>query len=58
MDSFFHHTDELCREVAEAWVDVVGVYGVEGPCWLLHDVDEWWNDETRREHLSQLARTS
>jgi hypothetical protein len=37
MDSFFHHTDELCREVAEAWVDVVGVYRWELLCLYCHD---------------------
>ena len=56
-DAFFHHPDELRSEVAEAGFDVVGVYGVEGPCWLLQDFDEWWNDETRRARLSHMART-
>jgi ubiquinone/menaquinone biosynthesis C-methylase UbiE len=37
METFFHHPDELRNEVAEAGFVVTGIYGVEGPCWLLSD---------------------
>jgi ubiquinone/menaquinone biosynthesis C-methylase UbiE len=57
MDTFFHHPDELRSEVMEAGFDLIGVYGVEGPCWLLRDFDEWWNDNERRNRLLQIART-
>lgn len=57
MDTFFHHPDELRGEVAEAGFDLIGVYGVEGPCWLLHGFDDWWNDAERRNHLLHIART-
>jgi ubiquinone/menaquinone biosynthesis C-methylase UbiE len=56
MDTFFHHPDELRSEVVEAGFDPVCVYGLEGPCWLTHDFDEWWGDEQRRERLLQIAR--
>jgi hypothetical protein len=36
---------------------VTGIYGVEGPCWLLSDVDTWWDNEQYRERLLQIART-
>jgi len=55
MDAFFHHPDELRNEVAEAGFEVVDVYGVEGPCWMVHDIDEWWNNDERRERLLDIA---
>ncbi len=57
MDTFFHHPEELRVEVAEAGLAVTGVYGVEGPCWLLHDFDACWNNEEYRERLQRIART-
>jgi len=42
-------------EWIEAGFQSAGVYGVEGPCWLLHDFDEWWSDDRRRACLLQVA---
>jgi len=56
MDTFFHHPDELRGEIAAAGFEVDGVFGIEGPGWLAHDFDDWWNDAERRERLLQLAR--
>ncbi len=56
-DTFFHHPDELRQEVAQAGFLVKGIYGVEGPGWLLADFDEWWDNEEYRERLLQIART-
>jgi ubiquinone/menaquinone biosynthesis C-methylase UbiE len=57
MDTFFHHPDELRREVAEGGFVVTGIYGVEGPCWLLPDFAEWWDHEEYRDRLLRIART-
>jgi ubiquinone/menaquinone biosynthesis C-methylase UbiE len=57
MDTFFHHPAELQREVAEAGFAVRGIYGVEGPGWLLSNIDEWWDTEEYRERLLEIART-
>ncbi len=57
MDTFFHHPDELRQEVAQAGFAVRGIYGVEGPAWLLRDFEEWWNNPVYRERLLQIART-
>jgi ubiquinone/menaquinone biosynthesis C-methylase UbiE len=54
MDTFFHHPDGLRDEAAEAGFKVVGVYGVEGPGWLLQNFAEWWDDEERRDVFSTL----
>jgi SAM-dependent methyltransferase len=57
MDTFFHHPDELRAEVAEAGFAEPKVYGVEGPGWLLPDIDVWWENGEYRDRLLDLART-
>jgi ubiquinone/menaquinone biosynthesis C-methylase UbiE len=57
MDTFFHHPDQLRQEVAQAGFEIRGVYGVEGPCWLLRDFEEWWSNPGYQERLLQIART-
>jgi len=54
--AFFHHPDELRQEVTDSGFDVLNVYGIEGPGWLLSDFDERWNDPARRETLLRVAR--
>jgi ubiquinone/menaquinone biosynthesis C-methylase UbiE len=56
MDTFFHHPDELRDEIATVGFGICGVYGVEGPSWLLQDFDTWWDDPELRERLLQIAR--
>jgi ubiquinone/menaquinone biosynthesis C-methylase UbiE len=55
-DTFFHRPDELRSEVAEAGFAVEGVYGVEGPGWLIQDFDDWWSTPEYRERLLKIAR--
>jgi len=57
MDTFFHHPDELHNELAEAGFAVTGIYGIEGPGWLLPDFDDWWDNAEHRQRLLQIART-
>lgn len=54
--AYFHRPEELKREVAEAGLDVEGLYGVEGPGWILPDFLDRWNDPERRELLLRVAR--
>ncbi len=54
--AYFHRPEELEREVAEAGLDVEGLYGIEGPGWILPDFLDRWNDPERRELLLQSAR--
>ncbi len=56
MDTFFHHPDELHREVAQAGFAVRGIYGVEGPAWLAPDFEGWWNNPVYQERLLQIVR--
>jgi ubiquinone/menaquinone biosynthesis C-methylase UbiE len=51
--SFFHHPDELRDEIAAAGLELDGVYGVEGPGWLL---PERWEDPAGRENVLFAAR--
>jgi ubiquinone/menaquinone biosynthesis C-methylase UbiE len=55
--AFFHHPEELAREMAESGFVVDQVLGVEGPGWLLQDFDERWKSQEGRERILWLART-
>lgn len=54
--AYFHRAEDLRREVIEAGFGVEGLYGVEGPGWILPDLVERWNDPDRREIILQVAR--
>lgn len=54
--AYFHRPEELRREVVEAGFEVEGLYGVEGPGWMLPDFVERWSDPERREVLLGVAR--
>ena len=56
MDTFFDHPDELGGEVTEAGFVMTGVFGVEGPAWLITDFDTWWTDPAYRKRLLKMAR--
>jgi SAM-dependent methyltransferase len=55
--AYFHRPEELRAEVLQAGLVVEGVYGLEGPGWLLPDFAERWADPRRRSDLVRLART-
>jgi SAM-dependent methyltransferase len=54
--AYFHRPDDLRREVADAGFAVEGLYGVEGPGWILSDLVERLDDPERREIILQVAR--
>jgi ubiquinone/menaquinone biosynthesis C-methylase UbiE len=54
--AYFHRPEELRDEVLEAGFDVEGLYGIEGPGWILPDFEQRWNDQERRETLLRVAR--
>jgi SAM-dependent methyltransferase len=51
--AYFHHPDELEDEVRDADLEVAGVFGVEGPGWLLWEL---WDDARGRENILRVAR--
>jgi ubiquinone/menaquinone biosynthesis C-methylase UbiE len=54
--AYFHRPEDLRTEVADAGLDVEGLYGVEGPGWILGDIAERWEDPARRQILVEVAR--
>ena len=54
--AYFHRPDELRDEVRGAGLAVEGVYGIEGPAWLLPDFDARWSDPARRSTMIEVAR--
>jgi SAM-dependent methyltransferase len=54
--AYFHGPDELKAEAEEAGLRHEATLGVEGPGWLVHDFDRWWDDAKRRERLLAVAR--
>ena len=54
--AYFHRPEELADEVRGAGLDLKGVYGLEGPGWILPDVGERLADVRRREMLLEVAR--
>jgi SAM-dependent methyltransferase len=54
--AYFHRPDELAAEVQAAGLVLDGVYGVEGPGWILPDVAERMADPLRRATLLRVAQ--
>lgn len=54
-DSYFHLPEELEDEVVSAGLELVAIYGLEGPGSLLHDRDPAWDDEHARARLARAA---
>lgn len=49
--AWFHRPDELQSELADAGLQVEAVLAVEGPLWLLGDLDRRWEDDDERDRL-------
>ena len=54
--AYFHRPEELAAEVQAAGLALDGVYGLEGPGWILPDVAERMGDAQRRASLLRVAR--
>ena len=54
--AYFHRPEELANEVRAAGLALSGVYGLEGPGWILPDVSERMADAARRGALLKVAR--
>jgi ubiquinone/menaquinone biosynthesis C-methylase UbiE len=52
----FHTPEELGTEVTTAGFEHVEVVGIEGPGWLVKDLDGVWKDEQRKARLLELVR--
>jgi ubiquinone/menaquinone biosynthesis C-methylase UbiE len=56
MTAFFHHPDELSAEIKEAGFRHEATLAIEGPGWLLQNLDDHWRDQHRRERLLTAVR--
>ena len=54
--AYFHRPDELADEVRGAGLTLTGVFGIEGPGWILPDVVERMAETGRRAALLDVAR--
>ena len=54
-NAYFHHPDELRAEIDESGLRWEATLGVLGPAWMAPDLEQNWQDETRREVLMRLA---
>jgi SAM-dependent methyltransferase len=55
--AYFHHPDELVREVRDAGLILAALLAVEGPGWLFPEFDARWRDDRRRQELLEaIAR--
>ena len=54
--AYFHRPDDLRAEVSTAGLVVEGVYGIEGPGWILPDLTAPRADPRRRADLLRVAR--
>jgi SAM-dependent methyltransferase len=54
--AYFHRPDELGAEVSGAGLILDGLYGLEGPGWILSDVTERLADPRRRADMLRVAR--
>lgn len=55
--AYFHRPEELREELVAAGLDVERVVGLEGPTWLLSDLETQWADSARRERWLRILRT-
>ncbi|SEG83151.1 Ubiquinone/menaquinone biosynthesis C-methylase UbiE [Nonomuraea solani] len=53
---YFHDPEEILAEFADAGLPEPLRYGLEGAFWLYGDVDDWLDDDERRELLLAAAR--
>jgi SAM-dependent methyltransferase len=54
--AYFHRPEELQDEVVSAGFNCQGVFGLEGPGWILSDFDQRWADTRKQEDLLRVAR--
>jgi SAM-dependent methyltransferase len=54
--SYFHRPEELRDEVVRAGLSVEGLFGIEGPVWLIADLDARLADRGRLAYLLRMAR--
>ena len=55
--AYLHRPEELESEIEAVGFDVEGLFGIQGPGWLLQNLEEQWADRNCRERLLNIARS-
>ena len=55
--AFLHRPEELESEIEAVGFDVEGLFGIQGPGWLLQNLEEQWDNPNYRERLLNIARS-
>ena len=55
--AFLHRTEDLKSEIKVVGFNLEDLFGIQGPGWLLQDLDEQWDDPNYRERLLNIARS-
>jgi SAM-dependent methyltransferase len=54
--AYFHRPEEFEDELRSAGLRIEGLFGLEGPAFLLADFEERWADERKRADMLRAAR--
>ena len=55
--AFLHRPEELKAEIETVGFDLEGLFGIQGPAWLLQNLEEHWANPNCRERLLNIARS-
>ena len=55
--AFLHQPEEFKSEIETVGFDLEGLFGIQGPAWLLQNLEEQWEDPNCRERLLNIARS-
>ena len=55
--AFLHRPEELKSEIEVVGFNFEGLLGIQGPAWLLQNLEEQWTDPNCRERLLNIARS-
>jgi SAM-dependent methyltransferase len=56
--AYFHTPDEIATEAAEAGLEMVEQYGIEGAVWLMGEIDSWLDNPAQRAEVLNALRST
>ena len=55
--AFLHRPREFKSEIEAVGFNLEGLFGIQGPAWLLQNLEEQWDNPNYRERLLNIARS-
>jgi SAM-dependent methyltransferase len=55
--AYLHRPEEFKSEIEAVGFDLEGLFGIQGPGWLLQNLEEQWDNPNYRERLLNIARS-